>query len=172
MLSCGNGSLGGHAVRARSKSSLALAALALLGFVAFAQKDTASSMDVLREQLGVDKRHVVDANLVLTESQATQFWPIYDEYQAELGVLHERFARVVREYAAAYDAGTLTNAYAVELLDEAIAVDEAEVELRKTYARRLKRVIPGIEAARYLQIENKIHAVVKFDLAENIPLAE
>jgi hypothetical protein len=159
-------------MRAGSKRSLALAALALLGFVALAQKDTASSMDVLREQLGVDKRHVVDANLVLTESQAKQFWPIYDEYQAELGVLHERFARVVREYAAAYDTGTLTNAYAVELLDEAIAVDEAEVELRKAYARRLKGVIPGIETARYLQIENKIHAVVKFDLAESIPLAE
>lgn len=136
------------------------------------QDPVARSMDVLREHLDVDKKSVVEANLVLTKEQAQTFWPIYDEYQIELATLHERLGRVMRDYAAAYDGGTITNAQASALLDEAIAIDEAEVALRKATARRLKTVIPGIEAARYLQIENRIHAVLKVDLAEEMPLVE
>jgi hypothetical protein len=139
---------------------------------ALAQDHVVKSMDVLREHLDVDKRQVVEANLVLTDAQADAFWPIYDGYQAELGALHERLARVVREYAAAHADGTITDARAVTLLDEAIAIDAAEVELRKRAAERLRAAIPGIEAARYLQIENKVHTVVKLELAEEIPLVE
>jgi hypothetical protein len=31
-------------------------------------------------------------------------------------------------------------------------------------------VLPAIKVARYLQMENKIRAAIKFDLAANIPL--
>ena len=55
-----------------------------------AQELSASSMDVLRDQLGLDKKAVVEANLILTESQAASFWPIYEEYQRELGAIDAR----------------------------------------------------------------------------------
>jgi len=153
-------------------ATLALGAALFCAACAGAQEVTESSMDVLREQLGVDKKLVVEENLVLTEDQAAAFWPIYEDYQKELKAIDQRVVRLVNEYADAYNDLSITNAKAKQLIDEAIAVDEAEVVLRKKYAARLNGVIPAIEVARYLQIENKIRAVIRFDLADVIPLVE
>ena len=151
---------------------LVLGIALLVAARAGAQDLTASSMDVLREQLDVDKKLVVEDNLILTESQAAAFWPIYEEYQKELQAIDARVVRLVNEYADAYNDLSITDARAKQLLDESIAVEQAEVALRKAYATRLYAVIPAIEVARYLQIENKIRAVIKFDLADSIPLVE
>ena len=73
-------------------------------------------------------------------------------------------------YANAYNANSLTDAQAAELTKEAIAIDQDEVTLRKSYAANLVRVLPAKKVARYLQIENKIRAAIKYDLAAGIPL--
>ena len=136
------------------------------------QELTASSMDVLRHQLDLDKKAVVEGNLILTESQAASFWPIYEEYQRELEAIDARLVKVVNEYEEKYVGGSITDAIARRLIGEAIALDEAEVALRKKTLLKLDGVVPAVEAARYLQIENKIRAVVRFDLSERIPLVE
>ena len=155
----------------------ALAAFTLgmsVGFAGPAQGQAleASSMDVLRDQLDLDKKAVVEANLILTESQAASFWPIYEEYQRELGTIDAGVVKLVNEYAERYVNGSITDAIARRMIGEAIALDEAELALRKRTLMKLDGVIPAIEAARYLQIENKIRAVVKFELGDAIPLVE
>jgi Spy/CpxP family protein refolding chaperone len=139
---------------------------------ATAQEIELRSMDVLRAQLDLDKRAVVADNLVLTEAAAAAFWPIYEDYQRELRAIDEQIVRLVNEYVEAYGNDSVTDALAKRLLDESLALDEAEIALRQRYAARLAGVIPAIEAARYLQIERKIRAVVEFDLADRIPLVE
>ena len=139
---------------------------------AVAQELAVSSMDVLREQVGLDKKAVVEANLILTEPQAAAFWPIYAEYQRELEAIDAQLVNVVNEYVERYVNGSITDAIARRLIGEATRLDEAEVALRKKTLLKLDGVVPAIEAARYLQIENKIRAVVKFDLADAIPLVE
>ena len=137
-----------------------------------AQPLATSSMDVLRTQLALDKKAVVKSNLVLTERQAATFWPIYDDYQKELGAIDVRLVKLVNEYFERYVGGSITDAIAQRLIGEAMAIDEAEVALRKKTLMKLDGVVPAIQAARYLQIESKIRAVVKFDLADRIPLVE
>jgi hypothetical protein len=137
-----------------------------------AQELAASSMDVLRDRLDLDKRAVVEANLILTEAQAASFWPIYDDYQRELETIDGQLVKVVNEYVERYVNGSITDAIARRLIGDAITLDEAEVALRKKTMLKLDGVVPAIEAARYLQIENKIRAVVRFDLADAIPLVE
>jgi hypothetical protein len=147
--------------------------LAMLGAEGVGAQDLeVSSMDVLRAQLDLDKRVVVEENLVLTESAARAFWPIYEEYQRELREIDERVVRLVSEYVEAYGNDSITEATAKRLLDESLALDGAEIALRKRYAARLVGVIPPVEAARYLQIERKIRAVVEFELMDRIPLVE
>ena len=155
----------------RAATIIGLAALVGADCTA-AQELDVSSMDVLRAQLDLDKREVIEENLILTESAASAFWPIYEEYQGELRAIDERVVRLVNEYVEAYDNDSITDATAKRLLDESLALDEAEIALRKRYAARLVGVIPAIEAARYLQLERKIRAVVEFDLADRIPLVE
>jgi hypothetical protein len=106
----------------------------------------------------------------LTESEAKEFWPVYDAYQTDLGTLNARIGQLIKRYAEAYRTSTLTEETAKSLIDEAIAIERAEVSMRESYVPKLSAALPGTKVARYLQIENKIRAVIKYELASEIPL--
>jgi hypothetical protein len=146
------------------------AAAALLALPAAAQ--TASDMQILAEKIKADKRLVVAANMQLTEEEAKGFWPVYDAYQADLQKINGRLLGTIKRYADAYNKGPVSDEAAKKLVNEAIAIEEAEVKLKRSYVPRLEKVIPGMKVARYLQIENKIRAIGKYELATQIPLVQ
>ena len=146
---------------------------ALTAVPVFAQeKQEDQNMQILLDKVKADKKLVVAANMDLTESEGKAFWPIYEAYQKDLQALNERLGKTIVAYADAYNKKTLTDAQAKQLTDAVLAIDQDEVTLRKTYAGRLERAIPAIKAARYLQIENKIRAAIRYQLAAGIPLVE
>jgi hypothetical protein len=154
---------------------LSLAVLALA--VAFAapvsaQDSTASTMEILRDKVRADKKLVVAENMGLTETEAKAFWPIYDSYQKDLGQINERLGKTISAYAEAYNKGPVPDATAKKLMDEALGVEEAEVKLKRTYQSKLSSVLPAAKVARYLQIETKIRAMVRYELADKIPLVQ
>ena len=106
----------------------------------------------------------------LSEAEAKGFWPIYEAYQKDLQLVNDRLGKMIVAYADAYNKNTLTDAQAMQLANEALSVDHDELTLRKTYAAKLVGVIPAKKVARYLQIENKIRAAIRYDLAKGIPL--
>jgi hypothetical protein len=135
-------------------------------------KSADTNMQILRDKIKADKKLVVAANMQLSDAESKAFWPLYDGYQGELKTLNERLAKTVLAYADAYNAKTLTDDKAKALLDESIAIDESEVKMRRDYAAKLTKAIPAMKAARYLQIENKIRALIRYELASGIPLVE
>jgi hypothetical protein len=147
-------------------------AVMLLGFapLSFAQDKRADNMDILRDKIRADKKLVVATNMELTESEAKNFWPVYNEYQKDLQNINGRIVAVLESYAADFKGKSLTDDKAKQLIDEALAIDQAEASLKNTYAPRLSKALPVRKVARYLQIENKIRAVVKYDLAQGVPL--
>jgi hypothetical protein len=151
-----------------------LAAFFAVPGLAFAQEKSAedANMDILREKLKADKKLVVASNMSLTDAEAKGFWPLYEEYQKELQALNTRLKNTIVSYAEAYNANTLTDETAKKLIDETTAIDEAEMQMRKAYATKLAKVLPGKKVARYLQIENKVRAVLRYELASEIPLVE
>lgn len=160
-------------------SSTVIALLAALAVApAYAQSPAAKAgdkpadnMQILRDKIKADKKLVVAANMELTETEAKGFWPVYDAYQKDLEKLNERLGKLIESYAADYRAGTLTDDKAKKLADEMLAIEEAEVKLKKSYVPKLGKALPAKKVARYLQIENKIRAAIKYELASQVPLA-
>ena len=151
--------------------ALVLCVAALAAAPAFVQGQSANTnMQILRDKVRADKKLVVAANMDLTDAEGRAFWPIYDAYQKDLQALNDRLAAAVLAYADAYNKNTLTDAQATTLADTALSIDQDEVAMRRTYATRLRAVLPGKKVARYLQIENKIRAVIRYELADGIPL--
>jgi hypothetical protein len=146
----------------------------LLAFVPLtaAQDKPADNMQILRDKIKADKKLVVAANMELTESEAKGFWPIYDQYQKDLQKINQRIVALLESYADDYRGKSLTDEKAKKLIDEALAIERAEADLKSVYAPKLSKVLPVRKAARYLQIENKIRAVVKYDLASGVPLVK
>ena len=137
-----------------------------------AQEVTADTMQALKDKVKADKKLVVSANMNLTESEAKGFWPIYESYQKDLGEINQRLAKLITSYADAYNSNTLDDAKAKTLVNEAVAIENAEAALKKSYIPKLEKVLPMKKVAVYYQIENKIRAVVRYELASEIPLAK
>jgi hypothetical protein len=146
--------------------------LCFLPALSVAQDKPADNLQILREKIKADKKLVVATNMELTESEAKDFWPIYDQYQKDLQKINQRIANVLEGYAADFRGKSLTDEKAKKLIDEAVAIEQAEANLKSTYAPKLSKVLPVKKVARYLQIENKIRAVVKYDLAQGVPLVQ
>jgi hypothetical protein len=106
----------------------------------------------------------------LTDQEAKQFWPIYDSYQKELDGINKQLGQTIKDYADAFNKGTIPNDTAKKLLGEAWSVEEQEVKLKRTYAEKLGKVLPATKVARYIQLENKIRSLIRFELAQQIPL--
>jgi hypothetical protein len=146
------------------------AVAALLALPVAAQ--TASDMQILAQKIKADKKVVVAANMQLTEDEAKGFWPVYEAYQKDLAGINKRLIGVIKSYAEVYNKGAVSDEAAKKLINQAIAVEEAEVKLKRSYVPKLEKVIPGVKVARYIQIENKIRAIGKYELAAQIPLVE
>jgi hypothetical protein len=141
-------------------------------YVSGAQDKPADNMQILREKLRADKKLVVATNMELTESEAKSFWPIYDEYQKDLHRINRRITSLLESYAADFRSKTMTDDKAKKLIDEALAIEAAEASLKSTYAPKLSKALPVKKVARYLQIENKIRALIRYDLAQGVPLVQ
>ena len=137
-----------------------------------AQDKPADNTQVLLEKVRADKKLLVATNMELTEQEAKGFWPVYDAFQKDLQQINGRLEKTIRAYADAYNKGAVSNETAKQLLDEALAIEEAEVQLKRAYVPKLEKVLPMSKVARYLQIETKIRAAVKNELAAGIPLVE
>jgi len=147
--------------------------VALTAAPVFAQdKPADTNMQILLDKVKADKKLVVAANMELSDDEAKQFWPIYEAYQKDLQTINQRLSKTILAYADAYNKQALTDAQAMQLTNEVLSIDQDEITLRKTYATRLGQVLPAKKAARYLQIENKIRAAIRYDLARGIPLVQ
>ena len=135
-----------------------------------AQDKPADNMEILRAKVKADKKLVVAANMELTESEAKDFWPIYEQYQKELQKINQRIGKVLESYADDIRKKSLSDDKAKNLIDEAVSIEQAEAGLKSAFAPKLSKALPVKKVARYLQIENKIRAVVRYDLAQGVPL--
>jgi hypothetical protein len=153
------------------KSKVALVLMGLVmgwAFLASAQDKPADNMQIVREKIRADKKLFVAKNMQLTEAEAKAFWPVYERYQDELFLLRARTLKLINDYAEAYE--KMTSDTAKRLLDEYMTIETLGLKLRQAYLPKFREVLPEVKVVRYYQIENKIHAVLMYELGANIPL--
>ena len=138
----------------------------LVNGVAIAQDKPADEMEILREKARADKKLVVATALALTESEAKAFWPVYNAYQSDMITHCDKLLSLVDRFDKAYD--TMTDQTATQLLNDYLALEANHIALLKAYVPRFQRVLPALKVARLYQIENKMRALVNYDLARHI----
>ncbi len=159
-------------MKTRNRATFIMIALAaIMAFVsipAFTQDKPADNMELVREKLRADKKLLVAEGMKLTETEAKAFWPVYDSYQRDLGKLFGREIKLIQDYAKNYE--TMSDEVAKKLLDEYMAIEGEYLNLRQSYLPKFRKVLSEKKVVRYYQIENKVKAVMEFDLARQIPL--
>ena len=150
--------------------AVSLVFVTLVPFVALAGDEPASNMEIVREKLRADKKLLVAEAMGLTEGEAKDFWPMYENYQKELIKLGDREIAVIKEFARTYQ--SMTNEEAKKLMDDWLSIETDFHKTRMDYVPKFRGILNDIKVARFFQIENKIKALVDFELAEKIPLID
>ena len=140
----------------------------VMGAPLLAQADEA--MELQRQILLSEKKLAVLQNMELTASEKEAFWPVYDQYQDELFKVNRKTGQVVIKFAGAYE--SLTDDKAKELMREYMKVEKERVKLKESYMKKFEKVLPAKKVMRYLQVENKLEAIAKYELAKGVPLAQ
>lgn len=156
-------------------ASLAVALIAsALPLLARAQDESAQAQSVrvdeqiILSQIMADKRAVYARTLQLTDEESRAFWPVYDEYEAKVKKIDDRFIELIDDYAAKY--ATMTDGDAREMLAAKMKIDRERLALQQTYTRKIARVLPAIKAMRYAQVESSIDNQLQHQVMQLVPI--
>ena len=130
--------------------------------------DLEPAIKELRDAVGKDRRDIVKANMLLTNSEAARFWPIYDEYRAEIHKLGDRRVKLITDYAANRNA--MSEDEAMRLLKEAIDIDKEKLDIQGDYVKKFNKELSARTTARFFHIEQKLDAIGDAARASKIPL--
>jgi len=134
------------------------------------QKVTDQDIQLLRQDIRSKKKQLIAANLKLTDTEATKFWPVYDQYTAELVKINDQKYSLIKEYANEW--GTMTDDQASSLLKRSLAVDEQVVQLRVKYVPIFSKVVSGKTVATFFQYDRRLQSMIELQLASQIPVVQ
>jgi hypothetical protein len=131
---------------------------------------TAADLEGLRADLRSSKKQATAATLNLTDAESTKFWPIYDQYVAELINLNDEKYALIVEYVNTY--GKFTDKSAVDFIQRWIDCDGKAAALRSKYVPIVGKVLPGIKTATFFQIDRRLGMAIDLRLSGGMPLLQ
>jgi len=141
---------------------------------AFAQRETDTGIEVeknlelVRRDLRSEKKKIIAVNVPFTATEATKFWPVYDQYAAEMTKHYDAFYLIIKDYAA--NQKTLTDDQAIKMIKQWADVQVGLAQTRQKYIPLFEKVIPGKKAALFLQIDRRLYELMDLQIAAQVPL--
>jgi hypothetical protein len=148
------------------KKVIIFAALFLFsrGIIAQSNKE---DIEIIQSIFGKQKKELVSAYMTIPDKKADQFWKLYDTYEDARKKLGRQRIALIEEYATHYD--QLTNAKAAELATKKLSWNAAYAKFQQTYFPKFSAVIGGIQAAKFMQLEDYIENNVRVSISDEIP---
>lgn len=122
--------------------------------------------------INLERKEIIDQNLKLNSDEDLGFWTLYNEYRLAMNEVGKRKTKLITDYADRVNTGNLSDAEALRLLKDFISIERAKLTRREEYISKFQKILPPKKVALFFQIENKIDALLNFDLAKAIPLVK
>jgi len=147
-----------------------LAAVVLAGYASetFAQQER-DEIELMLAQIRTNRQAIVTENLALTAEESEAFWPLYRQFQNDRALMVDRTMKMLTEFRDNFD--VLSEEQAKALVDEYFKIQKEELRLNEKYLREFRKILSQKKTLRYFQIENKLDAIIDYDLSQVIPLA-
>jgi Spy/CpxP family protein refolding chaperone len=126
-------------------------------------------IQMVRSLTEAQREATMALNVELTSEESDKFWPLYRNYRNDVAKLNDERVAIIRDFADHYE--SLTNDKAKSLIRQTLDNQKARDSLKAKYVGKFEKVLPAIKAARVMQLENKLDALVDVTLAVSIPLA-
>ena len=126
----------------------------------------------IREAMQKEKDAIVAGEMKLSESEGKTFWPLYKEYQEALAKIQDRSFKLIAGYAQEREKDTFTDEKAKALLEEYLDIEREKLWAKKAYVEKFAKILPPKKVVRYFQLENKVSAMVDYQIIQGVPLAK
>jgi len=133
------------------------------------QAPSDEDIQLLRKDLRSQKKQIVAANMNLTDVEAEKFWPVYDQYSADLARINNARAALIKEYLQTFD--TMNGEQAESYLRKRAGVEESIMQLRLKYIPVFRKVLSGRQTALFFQIDWRLGLMIDLQLAQ-MPLID
>ncbi len=130
---------------------------------------TVNDKDValLRKNLQAEARQLITKNMQLTDSEAAGFWPLYDQYTAELRKVNDTRFGLIKQYAKIYQ--TMTGDEADSMIRLLAEADQTIISLRMQYLPRFEQILPGTKAALFMQLDRRLDYLANVQMSSQLP---
>jgi hypothetical protein len=151
-------------------SILSLVAALCLAWPAAAGEADEAELEILVATIEANKKALVAVNLDLEDAEARAFWPVYDRYEGDLSSVNDRFVQLIEDYTTNF--ATMSDEKAGQIVEDFLAIERERAEVREKYLEPFSKALPWRKVARFYQIENKMQAIFRYELARSIPVIE
>ena len=123
---------------------------------------------LLHENVADQKEQVVALVLFLNEADAAKFWPIYNQYEAELDKLNATAAASIDDYVK--NAGHLSEQQADQVVHNQTQFQSQRAALLDKYYGQFKAALGPVTAARFFEAENQLLSLTDLQLSSKLPV--
>jgi hypothetical protein len=127
-------------------------------------------LSLLRQDLRSKRKQLIAANLKLTDIDAAKFWPVYDQYIAELVAINDKKFALIQEYADNW--GRMTNDESLLFARNWLDMDIAIAQLRQKYVPMVAKVLDGRKTATFFQLDRRIAMMLELQVSSQMPLVQ
>ena len=133
-----------------------------------AEQVNEANIALMRQDIRSERKKIVAANMPLTDTEATKFWPVYDRYIAETVKVNDLRYGLIKEYAQNYQ--TITDDQADSFIKRWLSFDQDNTQLRLKYIPEFEKVISHQKTALFFQIDRRVALMIELQLASQVPL--
>jgi phage-related minor tail protein len=126
-------------------------------------------VELLRSDIRTQKVAIITEVMGFTEAESTKFWPVYREYEAEMSTLGDERAKLIADYARAYD--SLTDALADTLATKALDLEARRQAAKAKCYERVKAALSPRTALRFIQVEHQLQQLIDLQISATLPVA-
>jgi hypothetical protein len=126
-------------------------------------------LQLLRSDMNSLKVELVNSIMKLSSEDAKKFWPIYREYENELGKLAIDRAELVAEFVQSHRDGAFDDAKAKDMAKRWFKSQRARLDLLEKYHGKIEKALTSVQAGQFLQIENQMGLFIDVTIASEMP---
>ncbi|MEM8843850.1 MAG: hypothetical protein AAGB35_02295 [Pseudomonadota bacterium] len=144
--------------------------LSLIIFAFFSSTVFADEWESARIELEAQKKIKIAQSLPLDDDESEAFWDVYNDYQNDQSKLMKQSFDLMKRYTDEYESNSISDQEAENMLAEYFRIEHKEIQLKESYLPKFQVIIPSKKVFLFYQLDNKIDALVRCDIAKQLPL--
>jgi Spy/CpxP family protein refolding chaperone len=127
-------------------------------------------LQLMRSDVNSLKVELVNSIMKLSAEDAKKFWPIYRDYENELGKMAINRAELISDFVQSHRDGTFDDAKAKDIAKRWFKSQRARLDLLEKYHSKIEKALTSIQAGQFLQIENQLGLFIDVTIASEMPV--